>query len=51
MPYDIYLEVIDKIKYTPLWVIHNVYLENKEELKDIILTYHRNSPMPSDIPL
>jgi len=44
MPIQTYNQVIEKINYRPLWLIHNTYNENKDtfENKDIILTYHRN---------
>jgi hypothetical protein len=41
MPYDIYLEVLN-LKYEPMCVIYNTYLENKDNLNNVILTYHKN---------
>jgi hypothetical protein len=41
MPYDIYEEIL-KLKYEPMCVIYNTYLENKDKLKNIILSYHKN---------
>jgi hypothetical protein len=44
MPIQTYKQVIEKINYRPLWLIHNTYNENKTNIgnNDIILTYHRN---------
>jgi hypothetical protein len=44
MPIETYRQIIEKINYTPLWLIHNTYNENKDNIEndDIILTYHRN---------
>ena len=44
MPIQTYKQVIEKINYRPLWLIHNTYNENKKNIdnNDIILTYHRN---------
>jgi hypothetical protein len=44
MPIETYKQVIHKINYRPLWLIHNTYNENKDKIvnNDIILTYHRN---------
>jgi hypothetical protein len=44
MPIETYNNVIEKINYRPLWLIHNVYNENRNSINndDIILTYHRN---------
>ena len=42
MPYDTYLEVL-KLGYEPMCVIYNTYLENKDKLNNIILTYHKNN--------
>jgi hypothetical protein len=44
MPIQTYNQVIDKINYRPLWLIHNTYNENKDKIvnNDIILTYHCN---------
>jgi len=48
MPYTTYLEIISKINYQPLWIIHNVCLDNREAMKEIILTYHRNNGEPNE---
>jgi len=43
MPIQTYKKVIEKINYRPLWLIYNVYNENKDIIEnDIILTYHLN---------
>ena len=43
MPIKTYYKVLDKVNYRPMWLIHNVYSENKNNIgDDIILTYHRN---------
>ena len=44
MPIETYRQIIEKINYRPLWLIHNTYNENKDKIdnNDIILTYHRN---------
>lgn len=44
MPIETYNTVLKKTNYIPLWLIHNTYNENINNInnKDIILTYHRN---------
>jgi len=44
MPMQTYNMVVKNINYYPLWVIYNLYNENKDMFNDsdIILTYHRN---------
>jgi hypothetical protein len=45
-PFSTYWITVEKTKYEPLWVIGNIYRENKEYFKtsSIIMTYHENSP-------
>jgi hypothetical protein len=44
MPIETYQKVISIINYHPMWLIHDVYNENKNLLEDnVILTYHRNN--------
>jgi hypothetical protein len=44
MPVETYFKINEKFSYKPLWLIHDVYNENKHQIKkdDIIMTYHRN---------
>ena len=41
IPYDVYLDVL-KLGYNPMCLIYNTYIENKEKINNIILTYHKN---------
>jgi hypothetical protein len=43
MPFDMYIEVL-KTGYSPLWLIHNTWSENKEKgSDDVIMVYHMNN--------
>jgi hypothetical protein len=43
MPFDMYIEVL-KTGYSPLWLIHNTWSENKEKVSDdVIMVYHMNN--------
>jgi len=44
MPIETYFQINEKLSYKPLWLIHDVYHQNKHKIKKdgIIMTYHRN---------
>ncbi len=44
MPIQTYNQVVSRINYRPLWLIHNTYHENVDNIQNdgIILTYHLN---------
>jgi len=44
MPIETYFEVIKKLSYKTMWLIHDAYHDNKHliEKDDILMTYHRN---------
>lgn len=46
MPITTHQKIKGILQYEPLWVIENVYNENRELLHDIILVYHRNAGRP-----
>lgn len=48
MPIETYFEVYEKLSYKPLWLIHDAYHQNKEQISkgEILMTYHRNDGRP-----